>query len=192
MADEIRAFIGLEINAGIRNELTRIQNELKTRINSGISWVKPDNIHITLRFLGNIKPEAIASLTQIIENICQKTKRFEINLGALGVFASFTRPRVIWVSIDNGLEQLKIIHQHLTEQLKTIGLEPEAQIFHSHLTLGRVKFLKNNQLLKDAFQNITCDNSLLSLTDKLILFQSRLSPQGAIYRRIAESNFLSG
>lgn len=190
MSQKIRAFIALDISEEIRKELTLVQSQLKTKLKDGISWVKPENIHISLRFLGDIRQEDIIKINEIITSLAQETKSFEISLGELGVFANINNPRVIWVGIQKGKDTTKLLQRHLEEKLKTLGFEPERQTFHPHLTLTRIKYLKDKTVLEQCLRIISPDNRLSCLIDKIILFQSTLSPQGSIYTKIFEGNLI--
>ncbi len=180
MSQTIRAFIAIDISAAIRQELKTIKAQLKTTIFGKISWVKPENIHLTLKFLGDISEAQLEQIKGIITQVSQANKPFTLTLGKLGAFPSISNPRIIWVAIESEAERTKVIARQLEEKLEAIGWTPEEKKFHPHLTLARVKFIKDKKIFENCRQKIN-PPSLTTRINEIILFKSTLTPQGAIY-----------
>ena len=180
-AETIRAFICFEIGRNARDELAKIISDGK-KIGDRIAWSKPQNIHLTLKFLGDILSAQIAEIKKIIEEIAARTTGSHLTLDHIGAFPNFRTPRVFWV----GSSQTPIVLTHLVasleEQIQPLGIEKEKRAFKPHLTLGRVKgrdcgktiaFLKNYRFEPQEF---TCD--------EIILMKSELQVAGAVYKPI--------
>lgn len=183
----MRTFIGVNISNEIKMELSRIQNVLK-EMNLDVKWVKPENMHITLKFLGEIQKEKIKILQNDLTSVANRFKPFEINISGLGTFPDLRRPRVIWIGIDRGGSELKKMAIFIENNLANIGLAKEDKKFSAHLTLGRVRTTRNIERLKDKVEKLDI-RPLSCVVDRFILFRSTLTQQGPIYTSIFEWSF---
>jgi 2'-5' RNA ligase len=174
-----RTFIALDITPAPKliEDYEVIRHRLRLE---RINWVQVDNLHITLNFLGDTDDNLLPDIFECIKNVTNKNNCFELTFRSLGVFRNLRDPRVIWIGCDKSadLEQIKIV---LDTGVHHIGIEPEGRDFSPHLTLGRVKEIRQqNQLAqlialhKDTvFQKQTID--------KITLYESKLSPSGPEY-----------
>ncbi|MDP3789277.1 MAG: RNA 2',3'-cyclic phosphodiesterase, partial [Candidatus Omnitrophota bacterium] len=101
MSETIRAFIAIELSQEIKDALESIEDSLRTKV-SGVKWVRPENIHLTLKFLRHIKVDTLESVKILLNETAENTKPFNIRLSSPGAFPSIGSPRVIWVGIDEG------------------------------------------------------------------------------------------
>jgi len=176
----IRAFIAIELPREIRDQLYEIQTKIrKTLSSSRISWVKSDNIHLTLKFLGDITQDQVS----LIDESCDFIRRapvFDIRLSQFGFFPNAGKPRVIWCGYDAD-RRLSEIQKQLDEKLSSIGFSSEEKQFTPHLTLARVKEIPKEQVkaLSTAAKEIQIAAS--HPVHEITLFQSTLSPSGSIY-----------
>ncbi|MFH2137219.1 MAG: RNA 2',3'-cyclic phosphodiesterase [Candidatus Omnitrophota bacterium] len=189
MEEKIRSFIAIEINNAFAQELKRIQEHLKNSLDGKINWVEPKNIHLTLRFLDNITPAQTEQIKQIIIKIARKNKEFSINPGILSAFPSILNPQILWVGIASGCKQLRDIAKTLQDELAKINFSPDEKPFHPHLTLGRIKFTKDKKAFGKMSKEIVVNSSLVSRVNRIVLFKSTLTPQGAIYSPIHTVEF---
>lgn len=184
----MRTFIAIEISETIRNALVQIQSHLKYS-GADVKWVEKDNIHLTLKFLGEISEEKAEKIKTILDSIAKETKPFEMTVKEIGAFPKIEYPRVIWVSLDKGRDESKILAEKIDEALSKIGFQKETRPFASHLTIGRVRSAKNKAALKEKMTS--CE--LLSISpysvSSVILFQSTLTPKGSIYAKLHEAKF---
>ena len=187
MSENIRAFIAIELNKKIQDELAKIQNEIKA---SGalVKWVKPENIHLTLKFLGNIDTDLITKIKDILNDLSSKHEVFTMKLNKVGAFPKPRNPRIIWVGQEDGQVKIKSIAEELEENLSKIGIPKEEKPFHSHVTLGRVKSPLNRFKLAEALTSKEKIPELSFAVDRIVLFKSTLTSQGPIYEAIAEVN----
>ena len=180
----IRSFLAFELPPEIKKEVTRISAKVKqTGLEAG--WVKPDNIHLTVVFMGDIIEKDIPDIIPIIDNVTAGHKSFDISLGVMGLFPDIRRPRVLWLGLNGEIERLGSLRDDLQKSLESFGVEQEKRSFKPHLTLGRFrKPVKEKALL----QKILDENSHISgpggALGELILFKSELKPGGSVYTKI--------
>jgi len=173
----IRAFIAVEIDPPNKQKLSQLISKLK-QADADVKWVNENQMHLTLKFLGDIEEKRVPEISAALKSMADNTSAFNIHLSEIGAFPNMHKPRVIWIGIDKGVENLK----NLASQLGT----QEKREFKPHLTLARVKSLKNiSQLTKLITETPFQSQGNIPIT-KLILFQSTLTPKGAIYTALAK------
>ncbi len=184
----MRLFIATPISPEVEKELARIISALK---NAGgpVKWVAPSNIHLTLKFLGDTEENLIPQIKKIIDNVATTYNAVPTTLNTLGAFPTLSRPRVYWVDLKGGDSELGNIASALDNAVHELGFEKENRPFRSHLTLGRVKFPENLQKLNEAVKNIKV-NPLPQIFDRIILFNSTLTPRGSIYDKLHEAKLI--
>ncbi|MFN2188719.1 MAG: RNA 2',3'-cyclic phosphodiesterase [Candidatus Promineifilaceae bacterium] len=137
---EVRAFIAIDLPRPVVSKLDFIQQRLSENLlEKSVRWVQPKNIHLTLRFLGNVEHGALDAIYLGLEEVVTGIKRFNLDIGPLGCFPNPRRPKVIWVGVGGAVEELLSMHEKLSEMLAPLGWPPETRRFHPHLTLGRSK-----------------------------------------------------
>ena len=186
----MRTFIALELSNEVREELSRLQEELK-KVDADIKWGKPDNIHLTLKFLGNVEEAKIAEIKKLLDNISSREKPFETSLFKLGAFPDLNYPRVIWVGIDKGCSEIEKIAGLVETELEKINFSREKRPFSAHLTLGRVKSGRNKAELKEKVSSLQVQPKSCTINN-ITLFQSTLTPKGPIYTPLYAARFTGG
>jgi 2'-5' RNA ligase len=185
--NKIRAFIALELSEEARAELLRIEEVLE-KAEANVKWVKPESIHLTLKFLGYIQEEKVSSIEKRLGKIASEASPFDIALENIGVFPGWKNARVIWIGLGEGAESVKTLADRVEEAMAEEGFEKEKRSFKSHLTIGRVKSPKNKEKLeKEALSvNVKPASSHIS---RIVLFKSTLTPKGAIYTPLVTAAF---
>jgi len=179
----MRCFIAIDINETIRAALSDLQQELqkKADIKKGdVTWVKPDSIHLTLKFLGEIEDKEVVDVCDIAKDVAGRHNRFELDIESVGCFGGKSA-RVLWVGAAKGSENLLQLQKDLEQQLAEAGWPPETREFTSHLTLCRVKDSKAGIKLAQAADNYKQLKLGTISADSLSVYQSQLTPQGPIY-----------
>lgn len=183
----MRVFIAIEITKEIQETLSKLQAELKTAP-AGVKWINPKNIHLTLKFLGEVEEHKIPKIMQSLKKVSSNFKPFAIELSAIGGFPTLQSPRIIWVGIEKGKEELKVLAGAIEDALIRLEFPKEARSLSAHLTIGRVKYIKD----KKAFSQKICLTRFSPLPQEvksIILFKSTLTPKGPIYEKLSEESF---
>jgi RNA 2',3'-cyclic 3'-phosphodiesterase len=187
MSDEksIRAFLAIELPAEILNEIGVIQARLKNALQGVIRWVRPQGIHLTLKFLGDISERDVVRISLALTDHTNGIKPFALDVKTLGVFPDLNRPRIIWLGIGGDVQPLMLFQKSLDQRLCEHGFTQEERSFKPHLTLARVKEYKGLIGLAKVVEKK--DNYTAGHFDagELTLFRSQLTPTGAVYTKLA-------
>jgi 2'-5' RNA ligase len=181
----MRLFIGIKLSDLLKKEIARVCESLK-KFNSDVKWVEIENIHLTLKFLGEVKEEELVNL-DCIKEISQKNLPFIYEIQGIGGFPNIKHPRVIWIGINNGKEKIIEICKSLDEILCKVGFKKEEKGFNPHITIGRIRSNKNLSVLISNIQRVTVSN-LKEEVKSIYLIKSVLTPSGPIYTDIKEFN----
>jgi len=180
----LRSFIAIELDETVKSALAELQQEFK-EYRADVKWVKPDNIHLTLKFLGNIKEESAEKIIKIMEKVCGQYNPFNLNIKGVGMFPNLRAPRVLWIGIENK-EVIKPLQKEIDYGMESIGFQRDNKNFKPHLTLCRFRSSIGKNGLLQAVKPHERD-SLGTITVKYITFmRSDLNPAGAQYTKIAE------
>ena len=179
--DKIRVFIAIEPAPRIRDVIRDLQNDLKRDdIGSKVRWVKPEGIHLTLKFLGDTPSSQIEEIGSAMSRAVVGHKAFTIACAGMGLFPESGNPRVIWVGITEGIDALSRLSHDLDTQLSELGFPSENRAFKAHLTLGRIKSRLDRGSLVDLIKRLKTPTMEMD-AQEIILFHSDLQPQGSIY-----------
>lgn len=187
----MRTFIAVEISDEISNALAQLEARLKYA-GADVKWVRPENIHLTLKFLGEISEEKAKEVIAALDGIAKSAKSFELSVKEVGAFPKVDYPRVIWVGLEKGADESSELAAKVEDALAKIGFPKESRPFTAHLTIGRVRSSKNKDKLKEKILGKDSSQLLPVSSHKVssvILFQSTLTPSGSIYTKLHESKF---
>jgi RNA 2',3'-cyclic 3'-phosphodiesterase len=181
----IRAFIALEIPPGLQDEIAQASAGLKQKLGDAVRWVAPHNLHLTLKFLGDVPRPGLDALTAALGVELGRLPLFDLTLADFGVFPNPKRPRVLWVGVQAppDLERLRRVVESCAARL---GVAPEdKKPFSAHLTIGRVRETADPAGLQAALQDFRPGRLGAFTAEGLRLFRSDLRPQGPIYTSLA-------
>jgi len=182
-----RAFIALEIPNQTHQKISNQTANLRKNLDSQtVRWVPADNIHLTLKFLGDISRTQIEQISQVLSVIAGRHIKHLIKISELGAFPNIRRPRVIWIGIQ-APETLNALYQELEGETAKMEFPPEKRSFNPHLTIGRVKqhiSQANSQALQNALSSIKIGYIDTVEVEALHLFKSDLKPSGAVYTKL--------
>lgn len=184
MSQTLRSFIAVEVPPPVSDLAAAIQDRLQR---AGIRgrWVAPENFHVTLRFLGDMAEDRIAGIVNAMESAVIEFEPFSLTVGDIGVFPGKGPPRVIWLGFSEGIGRLEKAHQTLEKALEdTVGIPKEKKSFHGHLTIGRLKDRVRGDRLRKAMDAYRRGGSVSFFVENIVLFESRLLPQGVRYARL--------
>jgi 2'-5' RNA ligase len=177
----IRAFLAIEMPETLRAGLALVQGELK-RSHADVRWVAAGNIHLTLKFFGNVPDEEIDTLALAAQEVVAGEEPFQLRATIAGAFPSPRAPRVVWLGLGGDVVPLNRLYYQLEKAFDKLGYPAEGRAFHPHLTLGRVKSPMNREKLAKMLEKMPAVEWPPFDVKELILFQSILSPKGSIYR----------
>jgi 2'-5' RNA ligase len=187
--ETIRSFIAIELPTGIQAEFGRVIQLLSPAgTQTPVRWMTPQNIHLTLKFLGDIKLSGVNQLKDALKQECRRHGPFEIRVGTLGAFPNIHRPRVIWIGVQAPPE-LAALQQGIETSLLTLGYPPEDRQFSPHLTLGRVSQQVRAVDIDKLSSLLTKTRvGLLGIHEvrSVLLIRSDLRPTGPIYTKLSE------
>jgi 2'-5' RNA ligase len=185
----MRTFIAIELPQEIKDSLRRLQEKLKAS-KTDVKWVEPNNIHLTLKFLGEVDDKKLDKVIKIIEETARDKNEFQMRISSLGAFPKIDFPRVIWVGVETGNKETKAIAEELEEKTAKIGIPKEDRPFSSHITIGRTRSsLNREKLVQDLKNKAELGGEKLEFyVTKITLFKSTLTPHGPIYEVLKETN----
>ncbi len=188
-ADKLRTFIAISLPAEIKDFLGRLQEALKVS-DADVNWVKKENIHLTLKFLGERDKKKTEEIIKVMDGISQKSPGFHLEIASIGAFPKKETPRVVWSGLSKGDKEAKEIARELENEIAKLGIPKETREFSSHITLGRVRSAKNRMQLVERLnyleKNFPAGNPRFKV-EKITLFKSTLTPHGPIYEVLYES-----
>lgn len=178
----MRAFIAVDL---VTPEVQGALGEI-SGISSALRTVAPENLHLTLKFLGEIQEGRIDDVHRAMEDSLAPFAPFEVSLHGVGVFPGMNYIKVVWVGIDEGREQLIGMQKTLDDALSDIGFKKEKRGFHPHLTLARMKGYQGKEEVKGFVEARKDEDYGLVKVSKVELIRSVLTPQGPIYSTLKE------
>ena len=182
----MRTFIAIELPPEIQKTLSRYQNKLK-RTGIDVKWVEDKNIHLTLKFIGEINENQLHSIIQALREISRIHAGFEITLSSIGAFPGIQSPRVIWAGISKGDAEIKNLAREIEKRISALGFQKETREFSSHITLGRTRSSSGKEEFKKIIPDINnafSAESIGCVIKEIILFKSTLTPRGPIYEAV--------
>jgi len=188
----MRVFIAVDVDEQIRKALGSLQSELKSKINvkkSDVKWVRPSSIHLTLKFLGEIKDAQAVEVCDIARQVAQTHSSFELAVESVGSFGGKSA-RVLWVATASGSDELARLQKDIEEQLVNAGWPPENRQFTGHLTLCRIRNSKAGFKLAQIAQDYSDYKLGTTYIEAVTVYQSQLTSAGPIYTQLGNYKLL--
>lgn len=180
-----RVFIAIDISERARRtaeaRISALRNDLPRY---AITWMRPEKLHLTLRFIGDVDELQLDSIAEAIENTAKRFSRFRLVLEGTGVFPTAEKPRILWIGVDDQNSNCTNIKSELEMKLSEFAFAGERNIFTPHLTIARIKEPRLcpdlvEQHLKTNFEHIEFE------VNELMLYESKLFPAGSVYSKHA-------
>ncbi|MCX6844753.1 MAG: RNA 2',3'-cyclic phosphodiesterase [candidate division WOR-3 bacterium] len=181
MIELTRAFVAVEISEGARRQIADRLAILRREPGGPVRWVRPELMHLTLAFLGEVAPDFIAAATLRLTEVASGHRFFTMQLKGLGAFPSPSRARVVWIGVAQGRDEVCALQAGVVKALRSVGHQPERRPFSPHLTIGRVRVPADvsgavaGQFESESFA-----------IKRVVLFRSVLEPSGPVYSVLAE------
>lgn len=184
----MRVFIAIDIGQGIRKGLANLQREILGKVDierSDVKWVNPDTMHLTLKFLGEMKDVQSVDICNITKEVASGHKRFDIEVERVGFFGGRSA-RVLWVGAGQDDENLLQLQKDLEQSLASAGWPPETRKFAGHLTLCRVRNSRAGMKLAKLTEEFSDYELGVMQVDSLGVYQSELRPEGPVYTKLGK------
>ena len=186
----LRLFIAIELPGNVLTALNQVQHELQREpALTRLRWVRPEGIHLTLKFLGDTPEAKRADIEAAITRSVAGVAAFELHLGRVGRFGSRNSPRVVWIDVGGETEALGRLQSQVEGEVSPLGFPGEKRAFSPHLTLARVPPEKAREVaapLEDAMSRLTVPPATLQATE-VSLMRSELQRGGAVYTQLFSS-----
>lgn len=181
----LRAFIAIPIPPPIRQLAVSVRGRFQN-CGASISWVQEENIHLTVRFLGNVLEEQIGSVQEGIRRAVANARPFRMEVEEIGVFPNIKYPRIIWLGVREPTHALIELENRVSEEMEILGFAREEKKFSPHLTLGRIKSLQGkNRFLQALHSPSQALEGEEMMVEKVVLFRSELKRTGAVHTELS-------
>jgi RNA 2',3'-cyclic 3'-phosphodiesterase len=186
MSDEktLRAFLAIDPPEEILHAIGGIQGRLQRMIRGEVRWVRPEAIHLTLKFFGDIPESAVVDIAAVVEKAVAGVAPFFLEIGGAGVFPDQRRPQVLWLGMNGDVPRLLGLQQVLEGELGKVGFPAEERPFRPHLTLARIKSSRGLTGLERALEKGEGYAAGQFTASGIALLRSELTPQGAVYTKL--------
>lgn len=185
----IRTFIAIPLEPHIQGKIKEVQDHFK-KLDINVKWVEPHNVHLTLKFLGDIKVQVVEEISTSLGSVLKDTQAFQSALTHIGTFPDQRFPRVIWVGLKDEERKIAHIAMAIEESLGQMGFKKEKRPFQAHATIGRVRSPKNISSLIQEINNYPWTILDLVNIQTIVLYKSTLTSHGSIYDRLNEIKLL--
>lgn len=180
-----RMFCAVELPQEVRAQLQDHTANLRQEIpDVAASWSRVDNIHLTLKFFGNVAVDRVASISGAVARAVEGLSAFEINVGNVGVFPKASRAQVLWIGVNDPTAKLTALQKRVEDECALEGFEKENRAYRPHLTIARIRRPDGARRLADTHLQMKIESVAVHVTE-LTLFRSELSPKGSKYTKIS-------
>ncbi len=180
----VRAFLAVELPPEVREQVVQAAADLRRLAPERVRWVPEENLHLTLKFLGEIPSDRLPKLISQVERKLASVAVFEAELGGFGAFPSAKRARILWLGVTAGGAQLARVARKLDAAAAQVGVARERRPYSAHLTLGRLREPDGVEVLR-----AEPPKRLPFRVEEVVLYESRLSSTGAVYVPLARLPF---
>ena len=184
LKEKYRTFVGIPVDPRVREALQRFQRELDNQLTTAaLQWTPPQQIHLTMTFLGNVQTSSLDRVRSALEESCRGVRPFKLRVEGLGCFPDFRTVRIVWVGLAGEIEPLCEVQSRIAQSTNFLGEHREVRPFHPHLTIGRVKkaHLRRTNLLGQMIREITMPELGDWTVNEIDLMKSEPAPGGSIY-----------
>lgn len=189
MGDSVRTFVAVEVADKVRQAALAVIDELG-QAGGDVKWVRRENLHLTLQFLGQVPHPQIADVCQAVSAAVTDVEPFELVIRGAGAFPNHRRPRTVWLGVAEGHDELVSVQKRIQKALKKLGFRPEDRAFSPHLTIGRVR--EGGPELAGLGQRIAERTAVMcgpSTIREVVVFSSELAPGGPTYAALCRGHF---
>jgi 2'-5' RNA ligase len=186
----VRTFVAVLLADELRKRISEAQEQVK-KLAPDVKWVAPDNFHVTLKFLGDVREDALGGVFSAVEEAAKAFAPFELSMSGLGAFPNARNARVVWAGIEDGRDELAALASAVDVGLVKLGYPKEERDFKSHITIGRVKTSRRLDDLARGIDEIDAGEIGRQTVSSVAVMQSDLRPEGPIYTALRVVEFAS-
>ena len=190
MSDSWRVFCAIDLPTDLKQKLAIHVEQLKKETGVKAGWTRTENIHLTIKFLGNIPVSNVKQLSQAATRAVKSLAPFKLTAEYCGAFPTHGPPRVLWIGITDSSAQLARLYVRLDEECAAVGLPKEMRPFHPHLTLARIRHTANARALGAAHRELSFPLSEFAVNELLVI-RSELGKDGSKYTTVSRHAFAS-
>jgi 2'-5' RNA ligase len=185
MRQTFRTFAAVELPVSLHDRVRQHIHQLRTAVpESNASWTKAENIHLTLKFFGNVEQVKIKQISEAAARTISDFRSFEILITGAGAFPKPAQPRVLWIGIEDPGGQLSKLQSRFEEECSLEGFEKEGRAFRPHLTIARIRKPEGARRLAEVNKESGFE-SMEIVANELVVFRSELSSQGSKYTALS-------
>lgn len=174
-----------EVRARLEDHVRRLRQEVP---DAAASWTRVENIHLTLKFFGDVEVKRIEKISAAAERAVKQFSTFRIDVGETGVFPKPSRPQVLWIGVSDPSGQLSALQERFENECAAEGFEKENRAYRPHLTIARLRKPEGARRLADTHLQMKFETTQINLKE-LVVFRSELSPKGSRYTPISTVSF---
>ncbi len=187
----MRCFIAISLPEELKAKISGIQEKLKAA-GADVSWTRPEGMHLTLKFLGDIEEKRIPKIERVLDMAVDGISTFSLSVSGMGIFPDMRRPRVVWIGLKEEGGNLIRLQNGVEEELKKIGFPTENRRFTPHITLGRIRSNRNTEKLLRLIDNEKSADTGRFEVSEIHLIKSELKPAGAVYTKLYSAMLSTG
>ena len=189
MSEEWRTFCAIELPESVRALLKEHARRVREAVpEANASWSKPENVHLTLKFFGNVPKDKLTRISDAAARVAKEFSPFQIRVGGTGVFPKASRPQVLWIGVSDSSGRLSELQQRLEEEFAIEGFAKEDRAYRPHLTIARLRRPEGARRLAETHLQTEFGFTQIRVGEFKLL-RSQLSPKGSIYTVISEHGF---
>jgi 2'-5' RNA ligase len=178
--DAVRTFVAVLIDEDLRNRITEVQGRIK-KLAPDVKWVAPENLHVTLKFLGDVREDLLPKVFLAVEEAVQGLWPFNMSVSGIGAFPNARRARVVWIGLEDGEDRLRELAISINEKLAKLNFEREENEFKAHITIERVKTSRFLDELAKGLVEVDARNLGVQRVSSIAVMKSDLRRDGPIY-----------
>lgn len=182
----MRCFVSIELPGNVKAEIVHAFEKLEKSGTCSGSFVPKENLHLTLKFLGDISLEKIAEIKEVLSKM--EFNRFPVEMGEVGFFPSEDHVNILWVGLSS--ENIKLLNEGVENELSKIGINKEEREFSSHITVARIKQIKNNEMFLHEVKRLKIKKDFF-IVEGMNLIKSERRKKGVVYKLLENFNFRS-
>ena len=187
MKQTVRTFIAVEIDERARRAAAKLIEKLGAAA-ADVKWVEPHNLHLTLKFLGDVALDETARICQVVQKAAAEVEPFELAIAGAGAFPKPARPRTVWIGSNDTQDSMAVLHKKLENRLQKLGFRKDSRRFQAHLTIGRVKRAGPGmaELASLIEENAQCEIGKTTVRE-VVVFSSELGREGPNYHPLGRA-----